>query len=140
MKNNISKKELTNYLKYLKEMLDLLNFDLAQNIIFFDFDSYISYINRQCSIGRRRKNIGDILDLIEPYIPFEFDDRALDFLISNIIDNYDPVTFQNILIKRAKVDFINKIKYARTKDDLDTIMDKCRNIHEYREANGILYV
>lgn len=140
MKNTISRKELTSYLKRLKYMLDLLNFDSAKNIIFFNFESYIDYINKLSQQKKTRLTIGNILDTIEPYIPFEFDEKALDFLISNIIDNYDPDAFQNLLIKRAKVDFINKIKYAKTKEEFETILNKCINIHEYREVNGILYI
>ena len=111
MKNEITKRELYNYLKTIKVMLLDFDFDEIRNVIFYNFDSYIKFVNNKCMENKRRKNsLEDILDIIEPYIPFDFDDNALNYLISNVIDNYDPESFQKILIKRAKVDLINTIK------------------------------
>ena len=141
MKNEITKRELYNYLKTIKVMLLDFDFDEIRNVIFYNFDSYIKFVNNKCMENKRRKNsLEDILDIIEPYIPFDFDDNALNYLISNVIDNYDPESFQKILIKRAKVDLINTIKTADTKDKWLSVIHKCQHIYKYRETNGLLYL
>ena len=133
----ISKKELINDLYILKDMLNNLDYNKLGNIIFYNFDSYIKYINIQCCT-EDNNSVEEILSKIEPFIPFEFDERTIDLLISTVVDNYDPDSFQRLLVKRAKVDFINAIKTADTKTKWNRIIRKCEYILEHRVENSIM--
>lgn len=137
--NKINKNELLEYLNLLRDLLKRFDYKKIDNVIFFNFDSYLNFVSTECTI-RKELTVEEILYMLEPFIPFEFDEKTLDFLISNIIDNYDPIKFQNVLLKRAKIDFIDKIKKISNKDDWNKIVKNCKDIHEHLESIEMLYV
>jgi len=137
MRKKITKKELIENLNNLKRMLKILDYSKFDNIIFYNFDSYIKYVNRLCPVKKGAKSIEKILKEIEMFIPFEFDEKTIDFLITHAIDDYNAEEFQSILIKRAKVDFINSVKLADNQKKWGRIISKCKNIYEYHDSNTI---
>ena len=140
MSSKISKKDLMNYLQNLKKALAGLDFTRIYNIVFYNFESYIKYVNAQCYQKEEKDSVEEILCKIERFIPFDFDEKTIDFLITRAIDNYDAQAFQDILIKRAKVDFIKAVREADTKEKWEKLIRKCKYIHEHNENNGLLYV
>lgn len=137
MENKISKKELLFNLNELKKMLSEFDYSSLYNVIFFNLDCYYSFLNTMSN--KQKYTLEELLNSLEPYIPFEFDEKTISYLITSEIDDFDSVKLQKIFVKRAKVDFINAIKNATTLQKWEKIIFTCKRIYEYKEKNPLLF-
>lgn len=138
--NKISKKELLSNLNELKKILSEFDYSSLYNVIFFNLDCYYSFLNNMYTKDKKQKyTLEELLNNLEPYIPFEFDEKTISYLITSQIDDFDSISLQKIFVKRAKVDFINSIKNATTIQKWDKIISTCKSIYEYKEKNPLLF-
>lgn len=132
MTKKLTENELTSYLEVLKNILQNFDYSSIPNIIFLNMESFYSYIDNYCS--NNSKTIKEIMSAIEPCIPLTLcvDDSTLELFIqaSTSYSQEDIKKMEELFYKRARIDFMDTIRKANTKDKWDFILQTCQNLRQ----------
>ncbi len=129
--------ELSSYLDCLKNTIKNLNYSAVYNIIFFNVESFYFYFNGMICSDEKEYTVEEILDIIEPYIPFALTENTIDFFLEATTSFTDEeiIEVEKKLNTKAKVDFINCLRNIKTEKEWLYVKSICESIRHYKENN-----
>ena len=131
----ISGPALDLYLSDIKNTFRHFDYSRLKKMVFLNADSFLSFIDNGCKIGKSGKSFKEIIEIIEPFIPIVLSEESLNAYMLSILENNETelLRIQNQFLQNAKVLFIKTIINAVCDEDLEEIFQICRTIREYKE-------
>lgn len=121
------------------QLMGLLNL-LKESLAFFDRKCYpkVAFLNdwclyrhiRDCTVpvGKRRFNIGEVLDILEPYIPFKLTDENFELFMEAVL-----LPEEERLTHKAKLDFCMSLRAIRSLKQWEEAIAVCESIRALKQ-------
>lgn len=127
--NILTENELKINLLALKEKLNKIEINPIKNILFFNLESYYSYLDEYYYSST---SLAHIMKILEPYIPLALcmDTTGYELLMNAAeSDNAEEINkIKNEFYKKAVFKFFEELKKANTEEELDYIFNLCNNL------------
>ncbi len=139
----ISEEELVNELNNFKFTLQNFDFSDIKNIIFINFEALYFYIEQveDNPFHVQYQKLQNILDVIEPYIPFVTEDGFISIIDVNLENSNELDSVKKIFSSKKRLNFTNIIRYLDTKDDWQYILNICKEIrNNYLSREAVISV
>lgn len=139
MQQVLSSKELYMHLNDFRETLQGFDYSNLGNIRFLNLESVYAYMEtvENNPFQRQYKELQEILDTLQPYLPFLSSERAKDFLIhmSTVTDEDEVERLKLEYSKKLRMDFINIARKITCEDDWALIITICEQIRSRKEES-----
>jgi hypothetical protein len=142
----LTRQELSEYMQTLKRTLLWFELHYSRNLVFFDKQSMywhmrnvvLSPPDNFCGKKRfQRKppaDLGELLDIIEPYIPIQLTEDNFNFFMDAVTDSYrDAVDLPDAFTHKAKQDFVAKLRAFTHPSEWQQVMMVCESIRFIKE-------
>lgn len=120
----------------MEDLRDALASVDNRNIIFMNLDSFYAHISEfESKKWDKGKNVEELINIIEPYIPIVVTDQNIEsFLNAAISDNEEMLTqMENAFVQNSKIKFIQSIMGVQNAEQWQEIVGVCRTIRAYKE-------
>lgn len=120
----------------MEDLRDALKDIGRSDIIFMNLDSFYAYTTELENKGwDKRKNIEELINIIEPYIPIVITDQNIEaFLYAAINNNEENLNqMEKNFVQSSKIKFIQSVIKAKTTEQWQEIVNICRTIRAYKE-------
>ena len=126
------------------QLIGLLHL-LKKSLAFFDNQCYpkVTFVNDEClyrhirectvpanKLGKRRikANIGEVLDILEPYIPFELTDENYELFMEAVLQPEEER-----LTHKAKLDFCQSLRTIDSPKQWEEALSVCESIRALKQ-------
>lgn len=137
MQQVLSSKELYDHLNDFRKTLKEFNYNSLGNIRFLNLESVYAYMEtvENNPFTKQYTQLQEILDTLQPYLPFLSSERAKNFLIhmSKVTDDEEIERLKLEYMQKLRIDFINTAGKTRCDEDWKLIMDICEQIRARKE-------
>lgn len=137
MQEILSSQELYMYLNDFRDTIRAFDYSDLENVIFFNFEAVCAYIDNieDNPFKRQYNELQEILDHVQPYLPFLSSKRAKDFLltISNMTNDQAIEQLKIEYTNKLRMDFINVARQLTNENDWDFIVSACEEIRSRKE-------
>ncbi len=137
MQQVLSSQELYGHLNDFRKTLQEFDYSNLGNIRFLNLEAVYAYMEtvKDNPFTRQYTQLQDILDIVQPYLPFLSSQRAKDFLIhiSTVTDDEEATFLKLEYAKKLRMDFINIARKTTCEDDWALIMKICEQIRSRKE-------
>lgn len=137
MQQVLSSKELYTHLNNFRQTLTGFDYSNIGNIRFINLESVYAYMETVENNPFRRQyaELEEILDTLQPYLPFLSSQRAKDFLIhiSTVTDDDEVEDLKLEYTQKLRMDFINTTRKITCEADWKLIMNICEQIRSRKE-------
>ena len=137
MQQVLSSQELYFHLNNFRETLQEFDYSDLNNITFLNLESVFSYIETidDNPFKRQYNELQQILDSLQPYLPFLSSQRAKEFLmnIANATDDKDVEKLKAEYTQKLRMDFINAARLITKEKDWHSIVGICEEIRSRKE-------
>ena len=137
MQEILSSQELYMYLNDFRDTIRAFDYSDLENVIFFNFEAVCAYIDNieNNPFKRQYNELQEILDHVQPYLPFLSSKRAKDFLltISNMTNDQAIEQLKIEYTNKLRMDFINVARQLTNENDWDFIVCACEEIRSRKE-------
>lgn len=137
MQEILSSQELYMYLNDFRDTIRAFDYSDLENVIFFNFEAVCAYIDNieNNPFKRQYNELQEILDHVQPYLPFLSSKRAKDFLltISNMTNDQAIEQLKIEYTNKLRMDFINVARQLTNENDWDFIVSACEEIRSRKE-------
>ncbi|HHX60562.1 MAG TPA: hypothetical protein GX707_07535 [Epulopiscium sp.] len=139
MQQVLSSKELYTHLNDFRKTLQGFDYSHIGNIRFLNLESVYAYMENveNNPFQRQYMQLQEILDILQPYLPFLSSDRAKDFLIhiSTVKEDEEVERLKLIYSQKLRMDFINTARKITSDEDWDSIINICEQIRSRKEES-----
>ncbi len=137
MQQVLSSKELYMHLNNFRQTLAGFDYSNVGNIRFINLESVFAYMEtvENNPFKRQYTELEEILDILQPYLPFLSSQRAKDFLIhiSTVTDDEEVEDLKLEYTQKLRMDFINTTRKITQEADWKLIMNICQQIRSRKE-------
>jgi len=137
MQQVLSSQELHMYLNNFRETIRKFDYSDLENVIFFNLEAVYAYMENieNNPFERQYKELQNILDNLQPYLPFLSSKRAKDFLmtISNMTNDQAIEQLKIEYTDKLRMDFIQAARQLTNENDWDHIVKICEEIRSRKE-------
>lgn len=137
MQQVLSSQELYSHLNDFHKTLQGFDYSNIGNIRFLNLESVLAYMENveNNPFQRQYAKLQEILDILQPYLPFLSSDRAKEFLIhiSTVTDDEEVERLKIEYSKKLRLDFINTARKTTRPEDWQLIMTICEQIRARKE-------
>lgn len=141
MQQVLSSKELYTHLNDFRQTLQGFDYSNIGNIRFLNLESVFAYMETVENNPFKRQYIAlqEVLDILQPYLPFLSSQRAKDFLIHiSTVTNDDEVELLKLeYIQKLRMDFISTTRKINNEDDWELIISICEQIRSRKEETHL---
>lgn len=142
MENILTQEELVLQLNNFRITLQDFDYSAIKNITFLNLDSLYCYIeNVENNPFKLQYNkLQQILDIIEPYIPFPTENKFINTLdFNDFNNNYGELeNLKTQLSLQKRNNFINLVKMCTNNEDWSFILELCKDIRDSYEKTHSL--
>lgn len=130
---NLTQGQLLSLLYLLKESLSFFDKKCYPKIVFFNewcMYRHIRDFDIPCMPGKKRfnANIGTLLDILEPYIPFKLTDENFELFMGAVFSPEEPG-----FIHKAKLDFVVALRAIQHQHQWEQALAVCESIRSLKE-------
>lgn len=137
MQQVLSSKELYTHLNNLREVLSDFDYSDIKNVRFINLQAVYSYIENVPDNPFKRQyfELQEILDTLQPYLPFVSSERAKSFLIdiSNADNDEDIENLKKEYTYKLRLDFLNTARTITNDKEWKNIIGICEDIRSRKE-------
>ena len=128
----ISHDQLSGLMRLLKESLAFFDKKCYPKVAFFNDWCLYRHI-RSCNVpelGKKklRTNIGALLDILEPYIPFKLSEENFDLFMEAVM-----APEEEQFTHKAKMDFCLALHATKSQEQWEEAVEVCESIRSLRE-------
>lgn len=134
MDNILTQERLLEELEKFKFTLENFDYSDIKNIIFINLDSLYCYIENieDNPFKLQYKKLQNILDIIEPYIPFTTENEYINMTDMN--ENFtDLEDIKRAFSQKKRINFINYIRTITTESEWQDVINICKDIRNTYE-------
>lgn len=134
MDNILTQERLLEELEKFKFTLKNFDYSDIKNIIFINLDSLYCYIENieDNPFKLQYKKLQNILDIIEPYIPFTTENEFVN--ITDMNDNFtDLEDIKHAFSAKKRFNFINYVRSLTTESEWQDVISICKDIRNTYE-------
>ena len=141
MQQVLSSKELYMHLNDFREVLQNFDYSHIGNVRFLNLESVYAYMEKveNNPFKRQYYELQEILDILQPYLPFLSSERAKMFLIqiSTVTNDEDIEKIKLEYQEKLRMDFINTARKATSNQDWKLIVNICEQIRARKEQTHL---
>ena len=141
MQQVLSSKELYTHLNDFRQTLQGFDYSNIGNIRFLNLESVFAYMETVENNPFKRQYIAlqEVLDILQPYLPFLSSQRAKDFLIhiSTVTNDEEVELLKLEYIQKLRMDFISTTRKINNEDDWELIISICEQIRSRKEETHL---
>lgn len=134
MDNILTQERLLEELEKFKFTLENFDYSDIKNIIFINLDSLYCYIEsiEDNPFKLQYKKLQNILDIIEPYIPFTTENEYVN--ITDMNENFTELEdIKRAFSAKKRFNFINYIRSITTESEWQDVISICKDIRNTYE-------
>lgn len=134
MDNILTQERLLEELEKFKFTLENFDYSDIKNIIFINLDSLYCYIENieDNPFKLQYKKLQNILDIIEPYIPFTTENEYVN--ITDMNENFTELEdIKRAFSAKKRFNFINYIRSITTESEWQDVISICKDIRNTYE-------
>jgi len=126
----LSQEQLKSLLHLLLESISVFDKQYPRVVFFDDWSLYRHMRRFRLPQRHFRANIGTLLDILEPYIPFKLTEENFEMFMDAVIfpDNADPQ-----LTHKPKLDFVIALRAIRQPHQWEQALEVCEAIRALKE-------
>ena len=141
MQQVLSSKELYTHLNDFREVLQGFDYSRIGNVRFLNLESVYAYMENveNNPFKRQYYELQEILDTLQPYLPFLSSERAKMFLIkmSTVKNDEDIEQLKNEYKEKLRMDFIDTARKTTCDKDWELIINICEQIRVRKEQTHL---
>lgn len=144
MQHVLSSKELYMHLNDFRKTLQEFDYSHIGNIRFLNLDSVYAYMENveNNPFQKQYKELQEILDTLQPYLPFLSSERAKEFLIqiAQVTDDAEIEKLKLEYLEKLRMDFIDAARKITCTQDWNLIIKTCEQIRSRKEEALVLNI
>ncbi len=137
MQQVLSSQELYTHLNSLRKNLRSFDYSSIGNIRFLNLESVYAYMEtvENNPFSKQYDELAEILDILQPYLPFLSSERAKEFLIhmSTVTEDDEVERLKLEYTKKLRLDFINMTRKITNEHDWALVVNICQQIRSRKE-------
>jgi len=134
--NTLSQRQLVGHMALLKESLRFFDTQCYRNVAFLNEWSLYRHVRAfgipQRSLRRAPSTLGNLLDILEPYIPFKLSEENFELFMDSVIEpelHQDPY-----FAHKAKLDFVLALRAIKEPAQWEEALSVCEAIRALKAA------
>jgi len=122
----------------LKDSLEFFNKRCAK-VAFFDEWCLYNHIYTFRVPKKHKYTVGEILDILEPYIPLRLTEDSFDYFLEAVITAEELDAIDPKFCHKAKLDFVLSLKEIKNRDQWEQAVAVCEAIRSLKEELLAVY-